>query len=230
MKSGQTVGESVYNYIVEKIKTKQWVPNAKIMTEKELCQELGVSRVSVRQALDQLVAQGLLTKRQGAGTFVANIDAAGYMSSLAPLILLDKKDFIPLLEVRIYLESGNVALFVQNYSEEEYDKLQYYYKEMKKSVRDISKFYIADFNFHDVIAKGTKNIFVKKISSVLNEILRMHHALLSKSIGPEIGIKYHAALLSAIKRKDSELAELLMRRHIEEALEAYKKSIVDEDK
>ena len=39
--------------------------------ERELADEFGVSRITVRKALDGLVADGLLTRRQGAGTFVS---------------------------------------------------------------------------------------------------------------------------------------------------------------
>lgn len=63
------VSEKVYDFIIDKIRSKEWLPNTKIMTEKELCEELNVSRVAVRQASDKLVAIGLLKKCQGAGTF-----------------------------------------------------------------------------------------------------------------------------------------------------------------
>jgi GntR family transcriptional regulator len=39
--------------------------------ERELAEEFGISRITVRKALDALVVEGLLTRRQGAGTFVA---------------------------------------------------------------------------------------------------------------------------------------------------------------
>src|SRR4051812_11365261 len=46
-------------------------PDDALPAERELAEELGVSRITVRKALDGLVAEGLLTRRQGAGTFVA---------------------------------------------------------------------------------------------------------------------------------------------------------------
>ncbi|MGE5674140.1 MAG: GntR family transcriptional regulator [Mycobacterium leprae] len=48
-----------------------WVPNDMIPPEAELVEQYGVSRITVRQALAALVAEGLLYRRQGKGTFVA---------------------------------------------------------------------------------------------------------------------------------------------------------------
>ena len=55
--------QKAYDYIVEQIRLKNWTPGQKIMPEMELCSTLDISRVSVRQALDQLSAVGLLVKK-----------------------------------------------------------------------------------------------------------------------------------------------------------------------
>ena len=46
-------------------------PNDALPAERDFAEELGVSRITVRKALDGLVSEGLLVRRQGAGTFVA---------------------------------------------------------------------------------------------------------------------------------------------------------------
>lgn len=52
------------------ITSRKLVPDAAIPTERELAEEFQVSRITVRKAVDGLVYEGLLTRRQGAGTFV----------------------------------------------------------------------------------------------------------------------------------------------------------------
>jgi GntR family transcriptional regulator len=59
------------NIIKEKIRHKAWEPGSKIPGEMELCQEAGVSRTVVRQALRELDYAGLIARRKGKGTFVA---------------------------------------------------------------------------------------------------------------------------------------------------------------
>jgi DNA-binding GntR family transcriptional regulator len=57
--------------IREKIQQKSWGPGSKIPGEMELCDEVGVSRTVVRQALRELELSGLIMRRKGKGTFVA---------------------------------------------------------------------------------------------------------------------------------------------------------------
>jgi len=57
--------------IKEKIQQKTWEPGSKIPGEMELCNEAGVSRTVVRQALRELELAGLILRRKGKGTFVA---------------------------------------------------------------------------------------------------------------------------------------------------------------
>lgn len=57
--------------LYEKIASKEWLPGQMIPSEKELCEAHGVSRITVREALKDLVQSGYLVRKQGKGTFVA---------------------------------------------------------------------------------------------------------------------------------------------------------------
>lgn len=57
--------------LLEQIETGLLAPGAEIPTEKELMERYGVSRATVRRALDDLVRQGYITRQQGKGSFVA---------------------------------------------------------------------------------------------------------------------------------------------------------------
>jgi GntR family transcriptional regulator len=59
------------NIIEEKIKEEDLNPGDIIPSEKELQQEFGVSRITVRQAIKELENEGLVKKKQGKGTFVS---------------------------------------------------------------------------------------------------------------------------------------------------------------
>ncbi|WP_175485692.1 GntR family transcriptional regulator [Pseudoxanthomonas sp. GM95] len=58
--------------LVEAINGHKWKPGEALPAERVLCEQLQVSRVTLRQAMDALVEQGLVTRRQGAGTFVTS--------------------------------------------------------------------------------------------------------------------------------------------------------------
>jgi GntR family transcriptional regulator len=61
----------IQEFIAEKILTGELAPETRISSERELSQELGVSRMTARRAITELVNEGLLERRHGSGTFVA---------------------------------------------------------------------------------------------------------------------------------------------------------------
>ncbi len=60
----------LFQTLLAKIEKGEWKPGAVIPTEKKLGEQYKLSRTTVRQALQQLVLDGFLTRRQGQGTFV----------------------------------------------------------------------------------------------------------------------------------------------------------------
>lgn len=67
-----------YTYIAEQIRnqilvTKELKPNQMLKTEVELGKEYGVSKMTIKKALDSLVTEGLIYKKRGLGTFVKNL-------------------------------------------------------------------------------------------------------------------------------------------------------------
>lgn len=57
--------------LIDKIKTNEWPVQTKIPTERELCDMYKISRITVRQALDEMEREGYLSRKQGKGTFVS---------------------------------------------------------------------------------------------------------------------------------------------------------------
>jgi GntR family transcriptional regulator len=58
-------------FITDRIDSGAWQPGDRLPSESELRNQFGISRTTVRQALGELTSQGLLTRIQGKGTFVA---------------------------------------------------------------------------------------------------------------------------------------------------------------
>src|SRR3981081_3043429 len=59
------------NLVRDKIDSGDWAPGIMLPSERQLCDTYGIARMTVRQAISNLVAEGLLTRTQGRGTFVA---------------------------------------------------------------------------------------------------------------------------------------------------------------
>ena len=74
---GVTLYYQVKEYLKEKIASNEWPVGKKLPAEPELAAQLNVSRATVRQALHELAEEGVLVRKQGTGTFVAEFSYEG---------------------------------------------------------------------------------------------------------------------------------------------------------
>ncbi|KMM37243.1 FadR/GntR family transcriptional regulator [Guptibacillus hwajinpoensis] len=219
MSQENSATEKVYEYIMEKIVSNEWKSKTRITSEIQLASDLNVSRISVRHALEKLVALGILEKKRGSGTVVNEIKPSMLLKNLVPIITLSENDVKDILEFRIQFEYGNIKMFMKNCGQEEINKLKNHYEDMKLNYDNPEKYYLYDFYFHQEIAIGTKNPIVISINEILQSILKYNMKQLYHDVGPDIALHYHEQILKAIEKGDTEMASLLMVRHLEEALE-----------
>ena len=66
----EEIAEDIRNGII----SGKYNPNEQLPLEKEMCEHYGVSRITIKKAVDELVVQGLVIKRRGSGTFVKALD------------------------------------------------------------------------------------------------------------------------------------------------------------
>ncbi|MBS4538669.1 FadR family transcriptional regulator [Clostridium sp. D2Q-11] len=214
----KNVSQVVFDTIEGKIISGEWKSGTKITSEPQLAKELQVSRMSVREAIEKLVALGILTKKRGEGTFVNELKPSVYLNSLIPMITLDRDDFLEILEFRLIVEVESIRLFVKKANNQDIIELRKYYDEMVKYKDDPVKFAESDTSFHMKIAEGTKNSLIKKVNSVLKKLLDYHQQGLYENLGPKGGLIEHKKILESIEKRDEELSVLFMKRHIERTI------------
>lgn len=217
------VNQIVYNAIVEKILNKEWLPGMKISSENQLSQELGVSRISVREAIGKLVTEGILYKRRGEGTFVNQLTSSIQLNSLIPNIMLDVSNVLEVQEFRMIFEAGGTRLCAERCSPELIEKLQTTYDTMCK-VNRISKEYAeADYEFHRLIGEGSGNSLIVKMNEILINLLKMQQVKTNEYLGPSGGLAEHKKILEAIRERDAEIAGLYMKRHLQVTMDRIKR-------
>lgn len=223
MENNLQPSEKVYQSIVNKILNEDWVPGTKITSENQLSKELGVSRVSVREALEKLVALNILQKKKGGGTYVNDLKPSIYLNGLIPMIILNKDNLQDILEFRMIIEVDSARLCAERCDEEHIYLMKKYYEEMHKFKDQPERFYQSDFNFHMAIAKGTKNSLIIKVNDLMTDLLMFHHKQIHRHLGPHGGLKEHINIINAIENRDGELASIFMKRHIKRTLDEIKK-------
>lgn len=212
------ISDVVFNKIKTKIISGEWTPGMKIMSEPQLVKELGISRVSVREAIEKMVALNVLEKKQGGGTFVNQLNASVYLNSLIPMVTLEKSDYIDILQFRLMVEVESTRLCALKCDKLIIQQLEECYEEMLKSTDDIEIFTEKDIKFHKIIASGGENSLVIKVYEILYDLLLYHQKNIYKTLGPSGGVKEHKYILDAIKNRDEELAGIFIRRHIERTI------------
>ena len=210
---------SVSSAVLEKIKNNilsgDWPPGCKLPGELELTQIFGVSRVSVRHALHQLVGMGVLDIRRGEGTFVSTDVPHTYFDTLLSMLIVTRNDIREVLEMRMIIETESVRLAATRATEEDLDTLQKHLDGMRGSVDDIANYSNYDLEFHHRIAVASKNSLLLKIFTLIYEVLSAAMMEAIPSMGYETGIYYHSLTLDAMKARNPEAAASYMRQQLQ---------------
>jgi len=192
-----------------------WKPGTKIPSENQLTELFGVSRISVREALQKLVALELLDTRHGEGTFVRELTAGTVMNSLIPIMLLTKNDLLDVLEFRMTIEAGIIGLAVDRADADGIAELKALLQKMKRFKNDTAKFAAYDLEFHFALGRMTRNPVIIKVLVIMKDILSASMENIVRSLGVDIGIRYHTIILDAVRSGEKEKARRLMLEHIE---------------
>jgi len=153
-------------------------PGDSLPSERKLAEDFGVSRPSVREALQKLVAKGLLSTRHGGGTIVTDRLEAPFVDPWEGLVKDHPMIHRDLLEFRQMLESQAAELAAERATPEHMEKIEKLYTEMQDafSARDIDRCIEADVAFHQAIAEASHNVLIGHLTASLMRLLEGHVA------------------------------------------------------
>ncbi len=221
----QSIGEQVFEQLKEQIFNNEWRSGEKIPSENDLAASFGVSRITVRQALQKLMALGLIETRLGEGSFIKEAVPGINMNPLIPMAYLNENPLMELLEYRKVLE-GNVAeLATQKASEEEVAKLEEAYLLMEQAKDDLQMFSKMDLNFHLLLANMTKNSLIIQTFHIFNDVLNRAFTQIVSKRGNSAGIYYHQLLLEAVKSRNSREAKRIMDEHMQDLYNSFQTNL-----
>lgn len=205
-----TYKEQAYRLIKEAIIYQKLKPGT-IYSQEAICQELGISRTPVREALLELQNEEYIHIRRGRGIEV---------------ISLDEKAIHSILEMRIYLEIASAELAAKRASKEDLDYIAECLENSQQNLdsQDIILCYRLDHQFHRAVAKAAYNeILYNAIDDVLNHYLRFEVLTVYQSKNDANLIwKEHNELYYAIKEHDSQKAHYAAKKHLQDA---YKRTL-----
>ena len=216
--------DQIFNYLFDQIKSGKMKPGDKLPNERELSQELGVSRPSLREALRAMSQLGLVSTRQGGGSYINYFDDAYLKSILQYMTVISDDLLVDLVQVRKTLEAEATRLAARNATEEDLKTIERYatererlYMENRENLSGVrQELNRLDYQFHKSIAEAAKNKVIAAFIVSIHTTFTAHQNRVSTK-GELAGTvnTTHRELVKALKQRDAEKAGELMYCHLQ---------------
>lgn len=220
--TGSRAGNRAYADVVEllldRLRAREWPPNTRLPAERQLAEELGVSRPTVREALAALELMGVVDTHVGAGTFVLELPSDAAAPAASP-----PSDASPseILQVRLLIEPGTARLAAQNWDRQSLAAIQRPLRTLERAAEACSSTHPTkeDRKFHHAIAAAAGN-------SVIDTLLAPLWSMMSQSLWRTLKERgwtaehtarvavEHREIFDAIKSRDGDFASFTMEKHI----------------
>jgi GntR family transcriptional regulator, transcriptional repressor for pyruvate dehydrogenase complex len=185
--------------------------------ERQLAEQFGVSRGSVRDALRVLETIGLLVSRHGQGTFPQELDVDRLVAPLASVLTYRHDLEDELLDVRRMFEPAVARVAATRITQEDLVDLERILDAQRRKLKTRQLAIVEDTAFHGVLARATRNRVVVGIMATLNDLLVESRKLALKQEGrPGRSMQGHEAVVAALQRRDADAAAEAMRHHIDQ--------------
>ena len=212
-------------------------PGDRLPAERELAVELGVSRPSLRGALQSLVAKGLLVTRHGGGTFVTDSMQAAFTDPWQQM-LKDHPDIHgDMLEFRHMLEGQAAQLAAERGTDEDFERIGSRYRALEQAFedQDLARCIEADVEFHQAIADASHNVMIGHLSSSLHKVMEGHVQgnLEYLNARPELWAQVkaqHRAIWDAVRERRMEVAGHAAHHHLAFVQHTMRENLKNEER
>ncbi len=212
------IGEETFNTILNMILSNKWKQGDKLPSENEFHEMLGVSRHTIRVALNNLSMLGIIVTRQGDGNYLQSLGIGLYMDHLMPYVFATNDNYKTILEFRQGIESVTAYYAAEHATEEDVSLLKDKLVVCDQSIGKLDDYLIKDFDFHFAIANISQNeMLIQSMYIVKKYCFSRFNEYITDSIAHD-GLKYHPLILEAIQNHEPELAMSYMNKHIKNIL------------
>ncbi|MDQ7784980.1 MAG: FadR/GntR family transcriptional regulator [Desulfomonilaceae bacterium] len=227
----ERVAEKVAKQIRKAISDGVFRMGDRLPSERELAEQMAVSRPSVREAIQMLELRGMLETIHGGGSVVRNIAEQDIQKPIEAFLKEDRQRVLELTEVRAAMEAWAARQAAISRTDEEMERILGYLIEMEQDFEVGRIRPEVDFKFHTEIAAATHNtIFVHLMDSIyhlLNYSVKIHREeVFATRKGQETILNHHRKIYQAIRDKDPDAGESAMNEHLHFVVNEFKKKFV----
>jgi DNA-binding FadR family transcriptional regulator len=196
----------------EAIVTGRYPVGSSLPPEPVLCEELGVSRTVIREAVKSLIAKGLLVTGPKVGTRVLaeaqwnwfDPDVVAWQSRAG----LSREFLRDLQELRRLVEPAAVRLAAERATVQDIAEIEAAYVGMKRAIDEGGDYVTHDLRFHQGLLRAGHNRMVAQMSKALGALLRTSFEMsTARPDGPASSLPLHRAVLDAVIARSPQKAE-----------------------
>ncbi len=193
--------------------SEQYFRNESLPPERELAEQFGVARGTVREALKRLEELKFVERRPGSGTYVS------YSNDTAVRPMAETMRPLELIEARMAIEPQIVRLAVLHADERDLMRIEDAVRKMEANADDTHDFGDLDEEFHLLLAEASHNSLLIWMVRHANEVrshpswLKMRHLTHNSKIVVEYNSQ-HRRIYDAIAARDPDGAARMMREHL----------------
>ena len=226
--SKRKVADNIIDDFKNKLETGVLKEGDKLPNMTQYAKELGVSRLSLREAMQTLEKMGAVRGRPKVGTIITCGDPARWAYPAIPDLFSDSQKLYQLIETRMYFEGILAAQCAKHVQPDELETLRRILAKQKKALdaEDFDEFYRCDTQFHSQIAASSRNAFLQRMYTELLQTTNPSvTAVLRKIPGaPQDALYMHQRILEAIAALDDNSAERCAREHLRRVQEYYERA------
>jgi GntR family transcriptional repressor for pyruvate dehydrogenase complex len=213
------LSNEAFNHILAIIAAQGYEPGTKIPSEHELVITLGVSRNTIRSALNRLNALGIVEARHGNGYFLKNVDVDVFSSLQLPIFLEAHSNLETLTEFRMGVEPQGAALAALRAAPEDIESMKHALDLSRRHLDDKIQFAVFDMDFHLAIAKASGNSIIHRSIEMLKALYTVWLRNFIALHGNAKSDRFHHQIFEAIRAKDSDKAREVMTEHLTDVLQ-----------
>ncbi|HZR97415.1 MAG TPA: FadR/GntR family transcriptional regulator [Chloroflexota bacterium] len=212
------LSDQVVERIQAAIFARQWKPGDKLPPEKELAEQFGTSRATIREAIRVLELAGLLKTRPGAGggPFVVEPTYQLIGNNLRSLLRMNKFDLSELFDVRLVIEPHVAELAAVHATDEDLQALADNLCDEDALVRAGQEASTRHTRFHFLLARASQSNLLAILISAILDLMTSFDAQHPTTVATSARmVGDHRRLLDALRARDPERARRLMQQHLE---------------
>jgi DNA-binding GntR family transcriptional regulator len=201
--------EEVADRLRDQIFAKQLAPGS-WLDEQSLAEQFGISRTPMREAIKALASEGLVTMKLRRGAYVTEVN---------------RSDLDQIFTVLSLLEGQAAKEAAIKATEDELNLLDHLHHRLETAAadRDIEQFFEINGKFHELIQQIAGNRWMNGVIDDLRKVLKLHRKDSLTSTGRlQNSLIEHREILRSILKRDELAAEVAMRKHFANGLEALR--------